>query len=679
VTNSAAVQLAGDLTIELWVNVSLATRQTLISKSYLHEFELTLETNGVLNLYQGNGATYSNAWSAAGAVTANTWHHVVVTRAAATQTIRFYVDGVARGSGVSAIVPTAGPNGVSIGRSESGCQYVNGSLDEVALYAAVLTPTQIATHWAMRLANGVGTPVELPLVASDADGDALTYSAVGLPPGLAVNVATGLISGTLTAASAGIYPVTATVSDGRLAQSQSFTWTVTHVNHAPTLAVPANQASAETASIALQLAASDSDGDALTYSATGLPPSVSLDAATGLLTGTLPFGSAGTYLVTVTVADAAASASQTFTWTVTHTNRAPVLANPGVQSNADRWDYALAVRADAPVSYWRLGETAGTSAADSAGTNPGTLVGGVTPGQPGALADGNAALLLNGSTGYVRVTNSAAVQLAGDLTIELWVNVSLAARQTLISKHYLHEFELTLETNGVLNLYQGNGAAYSNAWSAAGAVTANTWHHVVVTREAATQTIRFYVDGVARGSGVSAIVPTAGPNAVSIGRSAGGSQYVNGSLDEVALYAAVLSPTQIATHWAMRVADGTGTPVALPLVASDPDGDALTYSAVGLPPGLAVNAATGLISGTLTAASAGIYPVTATASDGRLAQSQSFTWTVTVSDAAASTSQTFTWMVTYTNRAPVVRTNPAVQTAAIGWGKYSERIPRGDA
>ncbi len=49
------VQLAGDLTIELWLNVSLATRQTLISKDYLHEFELTLETSGQLNFYQGNG------------------------------------------------------------------------------------------------------------------------------------------------------------------------------------------------------------------------------------------------------------------------------------------------------------------------------------------------------------------------------------------------------------------------------------------------------------------------------------------------------------------------------------------------------------------------------------------------------------------------------------------------
>jgi uncharacterized repeat protein (TIGR01451 family) len=43
---------------------------------------------------------------------------------------------------------------------------------------------------------------------------------------LAVNAATGAISGTLSA-TAGAYPVTVTVSDGSLSASQSFTWTVT--------------------------------------------------------------------------------------------------------------------------------------------------------------------------------------------------------------------------------------------------------------------------------------------------------------------------------------------------------------------------------------------------------------------------------------------------------------------
>src|SRR5439155_8794366 len=141
---------------------------------------------------------------------------------------------------------------------------------------------------------------------------------------------------------------------------------------------------------------------------------------------------------------------------------APILANPGDQVNDDSVrSYRDAVLGDTPVSYWRLEEASGVVvAADSAGVNPGSRSDGVTRAQPGALADGSAAAQFNGATAYVRVPNSAAVQLAGDLTIELWLNVSLAARQTLISKGYLHEFELTLETDGRLNLYQGDGSTY---------------------------------------------------------------------------------------------------------------------------------------------------------------------------------------------------------------------------
>jgi Domain of unknown function DUF11/Bacterial Ig-like domain/Bacterial Ig domain/Bacterial Ig-like domain (group 2) len=71
-----------------------------------------------------------------------------------------------------------------------------------------------------------GATVSLALMGSDPDGDTLTYSAVGLPASLSFNPATGQISGKISV-SAGVYPVTATVADGSLTASQSFTWTIT--------------------------------------------------------------------------------------------------------------------------------------------------------------------------------------------------------------------------------------------------------------------------------------------------------------------------------------------------------------------------------------------------------------------------------------------------------------------
>ena len=60
-------------------------------------------------------------------------------------------------------------------------------------------------------------------------GDALTYGAAGLPPGLTLNPATGLISGTMSVASV-THAVTVMASDASATSTQAFTWTVTHFN-----------------------------------------------------------------------------------------------------------------------------------------------------------------------------------------------------------------------------------------------------------------------------------------------------------------------------------------------------------------------------------------------------------------------------------------------------------------
>ena len=51
----------------------------------------------------------------------------------------------------------------------------------------------------------MGAAVSLDADATDGDGDTLTYSATGLPAGISIAPATGVISGTLAAGSAGTY------------------------------------------------------------------------------------------------------------------------------------------------------------------------------------------------------------------------------------------------------------------------------------------------------------------------------------------------------------------------------------------------------------------------------------------------------------------------------------------
>jgi hypothetical protein len=72
--------------------------------------------------------------------------------------------------------------------------------------------------------GAVGERVSLSLQATDADGDPLSYSAEGLPPGLFLDSATGQISGVLW--QGGEYAVKVMASDGEESARQSFPWVV---------------------------------------------------------------------------------------------------------------------------------------------------------------------------------------------------------------------------------------------------------------------------------------------------------------------------------------------------------------------------------------------------------------------------------------------------------------------
>jgi len=71
----------------------------------------------------------------------------------------------------------------------------------------------------------IGTAVSLPVHASDSAGASLGYSGTGLPPGLSLAPATGVVSGTPT--TTGTYTVTVTARDSTGASaSASFAWTI---------------------------------------------------------------------------------------------------------------------------------------------------------------------------------------------------------------------------------------------------------------------------------------------------------------------------------------------------------------------------------------------------------------------------------------------------------------------
>ena len=117
---------------------------------------------------------------------------------------------------------------------------------------------------------------------------------------------------------AGAYSVTVSVSDGHGGTaSKAFAWTITNTNQLPVVTNLEDQTSIVGGAVSTSIVAADPDGDALSFSATGLPPGLSLDATTGVISGTLPFDGAGRYTVTVSVSDGTGTASTTFSWTIT--------------------------------------------------------------------------------------------------------------------------------------------------------------------------------------------------------------------------------------------------------------------------------------------------------------------------------------------------------------------------
>ncbi len=159
----------------------------------------------------------------------------------------------------------------------------------------------------------INQPGECQIQASDtASGQTLTYTATGLPPGLSINPATGLISGIPTAA--GSFAVTVTAQDTTGASgSATFEADV----YAVTVTSPGDQVTTAGTAVSLQIQASTSVAvPTLDYSATGLPPGLSMGFKTGLISGTPT--AAGSYLVTVTVAAPTVGTygSTRFSWAV---------------------------------------------------------------------------------------------------------------------------------------------------------------------------------------------------------------------------------------------------------------------------------------------------------------------------------------------------------------------------
>ena len=222
--------------------------------------------------------------------------------------------------------------------------------------------------------------------------------------------------------------------------------------------------------------------------------------------------------------------TQTFTWEARDTSgyQGSILGTSGL------------------LSYWRLGETSGTTANDARGSNNGTYTGGFTLNQPGALTDdSNPSASFNGTTGYVTVPSASSLNQASALSVETWVYpTTVGTTQRWVSK--FGQYTLRQISTGKTQFELGIGGTFPGALDP-DPLSLNTWHHVVGTYNGSA--IKVYVDGSEKASTPQTGAVTLGPSPLTLASMGGTGEFFNGRLDEAAVYNRALTATEVQRHY----------------------------------------------------------------------------------------------------------------------------------
>lgn len=201
-----------------------------------------------------------------------------------------------QGSWVSTNAGVGGDDLVSVNVPKPGYYYVQVSNEEAGYSAAPYTLRISGADFALA---PVLTPIGdrtidaaiaygFSVHATDPDNPAdLVFSATGLPPGSSFDPATRTFSWTPTKGQAGTYPgITFKVSDGTHSVTESISITVNPWTSSPVLAPIGDKTIPVETPLAFTITASDPDGQALTFNATGLPAGAAFDPATQTFTWT---------------------------------------------------------------------------------------------------------------------------------------------------------------------------------------------------------------------------------------------------------------------------------------------------------------------------------------------------------------------------------------------------------
>ena len=242
--------------------------------------------------------------------------------------------------------------------------------------------------------------------------------------------------------------------------------------------------------------------------------------------------------------------------------------------------YAKDVIGDNPSGYWRLDESAGLSAADTFGSNPGVYQNGVTLGRPSLLTgDTDPAAGFSGTSQYVAIPSSGPLAPASSVTAEAWIKPTTVPSSSFASVVTKKESYSLQFNSGKMEFTIMQSGTRRRLQAPAGAIVAGGTYYVVGTYDGTTQ--RLYINGTQVASAALTGGITTNVNNVDIGSWDGTSEFFAGTIDEVAVYPTVLSATQVATHYADGISTG-GTQAQLSISRSGSGGGNVTSVPAGI-------------------------------------------------------------------------------------------------